>query len=175
MRKKSSTSSTGEPIEAGDPAEFNAVAGQVQGELAAEPAPEPESPEDELVDVAVEKLDELAKHPKEVERTLALLTEEELATVIELGFGLVADKRGSHWEISEKRSLRIAKWLKLSLEKHGQVVEWIASFLPEMVTALLLTYEIWSRVQEDRKLAKAKAEQPPAREPFPGTPAPAAT
>lgn len=173
MRKRSSTSSTGEPIEAGDPAEFNAVAGQVQGELAAEPAPE--SPEDELVDVAVEKLDELAKHPKEVERTLALLTEEELATVIELGFGLVADKRGAHWEISEKRSLRIAKWLKLSLEKHGQVVEWIASFLPEMVTAILLTYEIWSRVQEDRKLAKAKAEQPPPREPFAGALAPDAT
>lgn len=166
--KKRATGTGEAPVEPGDQAELDAIAGKVAAEL--EPAIAAEEAKaaatDELVDVATEKLDELAKHPEEVQRTLALLTEEELATVIELGFGLVADSRGKHWEITEKRSLRIAKWLKLSLEKHGEVLKWLAAFLPELVTGLLLAYEIWTRVQQDRELAKQKSQTPPATEPI---------
>lgn len=162
-KTRSSTSSTGDPpIEPGSQTELDEIAGKVAAEL----QPDPAAPDakaaatDELVDVATEKLDELAKHPEEVQRTLALLTEEELATVIELGFGLVADSRGKHWEITERRSLRIAKWLKLSLEKHAELLRWLAAFLPELVTALLLSYEVWTRIKLDAEVAKKKKETP---------------
>ena len=162
MGKKPGTFSTTEPrVEAGDQSELAAVASEVAAELDQPTAPAPDTSEDELVDLAVEKLDEFAKQPEEVERVLALLTEQELADLLELGFGLVADQRGAHWELTGKRSLRIAKWLKLSLEKHGEVLKWIASFLPELVTALLLTYEIWTRVKRDGEL-KAKKKEGPA-------------
>ena len=165
MGKKVSTSTTTEPpIEPGSQTELDEIAGKVAAEI------DPAAPDakaaatDELVDVATEKLDELAKHPEEVQRTLELLTEEELATVIELGFGLVADSRGKHWEITERRSLRIAKWLKLSLEKHAELLKWLAAFLPELVTALLLSYEVWTRIKLDAEVAKKKKEQAPATE-----------
>jgi hypothetical protein len=159
VAKKPGTFSTTEPrVEPGDQGELAAVAGEVAAELDQPTAPTPDTPEDELVDLAVEKLDEFAKRPEEVERVLALLTEQELADLLELGFGLVADQRGPHWEITSKRSLRIAKWLKLSLEKHGEVLKWVASFLPELVTALLLTYEIWTRVKLEGELKAKKKE-----------------
>jgi hypothetical protein len=161
------SSTTEPPIEPGNQAELDDIAGKVAAEL----QPDPAAPDakaaatDELVDVATEKLDELAQHPEDVQRTLQLLTEEELATVIELGFGLVADSRGKHWEITERRSLRIAKWLKLSLEKHAEVLKWLAAFLPELVTALLLSYEVWTRIKLDGELKVQKAKEVQREEP----------
>lgn len=128
------------------------------------PAP-PEAPDEELVALAEEKLEELAAKPSDIDRMVRNLSEEELAAVIELGFGLVADRRGPHWEISERRALRIAKWLKRTLDRYPAILSLLGDWLPGIVTALLLGFEVWVRIRRDRELELEKKRAP--------TPAPA--
>lgn len=166
---------SGGKIEPGRVEELESITADLHAKLDTPPAePEP-TPEDELVDLAVDKIEEVGADPAALERTLAKLTEEELAAVIELGFGLVADKRGAHWEISEKRSRRLAKWLKLVLQKHTDLWKWLAQWLPEAMLAALLSYEVWQRWRLDQEIAKKKKQQaPPPKSPEPEVPVDAA-
>lgn len=130
------------PAVSGSAEELNRIEEEVAP--AAEPSPDPE----ELIDAAAEAAEELIGRPERI----ADLTEEELAAVIELGFGLAAEWRGPHWEIEERAARRIAKWLRRSIERHGGVPAWVVKWLPDFFVLALLGSEVWKRVGRDRQL-----------------------
>ena len=117
------------------------------------------APGDELDEL--DELDALANaDPTELEAKLHGMTVDDLADVIELGFGYWADGHGAHWEIARKRSLRLAHWLKKVIARHAGALEGLLKNLPEIMCGVLFGYEIWSRVRIGRKLTPA--ESPPA-------------
>lgn len=155
--------STSEPVVPGQATELEAAAREVAGQHSV-PAPEaPTSPPPELPATEggglVDVVEELAEQPAgALSQRLAAMTEEDIAAVVELGFGLVSEIRGPHWEIEERQSRRIAKWIRRSIERHGGVPAWLEQWLPDVMVAALLGQAIWVRVAKDRQLAGAKRE-----------------
>lgn len=159
MTKRNPTG--GEPVEPGNADELSSVTAQVTATIEPEPSAEP-SAEDDLVDIASDKLHDLATKPGELDATIDQLTEEELASLLELGFGLVADHRGPHWELTARSSARLAKWLKLCLVKYPTLWKWLEDKLPIVALSGLVSYEVWVRVKIDReqKAAREKKAKP---------------
>lgn len=122
----------------------------------------------------IRELEQLAGDRAALEEKLHGMTIEDLADVIELGFGWYADDNGAHWEISPKRAQRLARWLKKVIERHAESLEWVLRNLPELMCALLFGYEIWIRIRTTRQLKAKPAGQvapPPAERPADGSPA----
>jgi hypothetical protein len=152
------------PVEAGSAGELADVAAEVAEAVApaagesGRPAAVGDTAEDELVDVAADKLHEIATEPGALDATMAQLTEEELGLLFELAFGLVADYRGKHWELNERASRRLGKWLKLTFDRYPALWLRVQQYLPLAVLAGLVSYEVWARVRIDRELAAKKAK-----------------
>jgi hypothetical protein len=98
---------------------------------------------------------------------LAELTAEEIGEMFQLGFGLWADRRQAaqlpydYWELSDKSALRLARWLKRSIAMHG--LAWVEKWLPDLLVAGFLYYEIQSRRRRDAEHeARTAKVTPPA-------------
>lgn len=113
-----------------------------------------------------EDLDRLSgKSLDELERALGELEEEDVADIIQLGFGLLADSPGmEHWEISPARATRLARWVKRVLDRHLGTLGWVKAWLPEIMTGLLLGYEIWTRIRIGKQKRAAAQKPEPAQE-----------
>lgn len=122
--------------------------GERSSEAAASPAAAAEAEQDLL-----DRAERFASDPAALAK-LEGMTEEEIADLLELGFGLVAEFRGPHWEIHQRAARRVAKWGKKSLDRHGW--EWAAKWLPDVMAVALLAFEIGKRVREDRAVKLAK-------------------
>lgn len=102
----------------------------------------------------LDRLDKLADGDPATLAALEALSADDIADLCELAFGLVADIRGKHWELSPRSAQRLAKWFKRSLDRHGW--QWMAKWLPDVVALLLLAFEIWKRWEQDKKLKGEK-------------------
>lgn len=128
------------------------------------PEPEPAAPaggpDSELppMDPTEEAVLGLAEDVMESPEQIAKLTRDDVADVLTLGFGLVADRRGKHWEMPEGSSerARLAKWIHKSIERHGW--DKFAEWLPDLFAVAVLGMAISRRVQKDRELRAAPAE-----------------
>lgn len=85
------------------------------------------------------------------------LSEEDIADIAQLVFGLVADRRGKHWELPDRSARRIGRTWKRMIDRHNW--EWIAKWLPDTVAVGLLVFEAWKRWKIDRELVAAKLER----------------
>jgi hypothetical protein len=154
-----STPGSSAPPQAND-AELAAVAAEIRAQApppaAAAPAPGAAEREEALIDVT-------ARMAEGDVALLAQLTEEDVAAIFELGFGVAADYRGPHWEMpaASPEAVRLAKFVKRSIDRHGW--EWLAKWVPDVMAVLLLGYAISKRWQRDQELAaeanRKKTEQ----------------
>src|SRR5689334_22483139 len=100
--------------------ELASVQAQVIGAIPPAPEPQPApSADDDSPDALLGEVEKIAKDPS----ILADMSEEEIALVAELLFGLVSDWRGPEWEMpaESKAARRIAAWARKSIERHGGV------------------------------------------------------
>jgi hypothetical protein len=140
--------SVAEPVELGRAADEVRAVGSAGDD--AEPQPPPLHAD--IVDAA----EQLAEGNLDAS-ALALLTAEEVGDVFALGFALVADRRGPHWELDKKSAGRIGKWVKRSLERHGAA--WLEKWLPEVMAGMMLAYELGVRLREDQRLKREGGER----------------
>ena len=109
----------------------------------------------------LDQAERIAMGDPEALKALEDLTEADLADLFELGFGLVADLRQrKHWELSAKSAQRLGRCFKRSLDRHGW--QWAAKWMPDVLSALFLGFEIAKRVQRDREIAAAAQAKPAA-------------
>lgn len=149
------------PPPAPDPAAELAAAQQETAEqfkdVPPPPPPPPPKGESGADDDAGEVVEEIAADLGELD-VAADLSEEEIADFFQLVFALVADKRGKHWELPDRSAQRIGRWGHRVLERHPELLAWLAKNLPELVFGILLAVEIGQRYAEDRRLKKAPQE-----------------
>lgn len=149
------------PPPAPDPAAELAAAQQETAEqfkdVPPPPPPPPPKGESGADDDAGEVVEDLAGELGELD-VAADLSEEEIADFFQLVFALVADKRGKHWELPDRSAQRIGRWGHRVLERHPELLAWLAKNLPELVFGILLAVEIGQRYAEDRRLKKAPQE-----------------
>lgn len=112
------------------------------------PAAEPGRPDVEAV------VDTLGKVAELNNDALAQLGADDCADLLEMGFGLVADQRGKHWEMTKPESTRIGAWMAKAVQRHGW--EWLNKWLPDIMAALLIGLAVTKRVELDRKLKAAE-------------------
>lgn len=89
------------------------------------------------------------------------LTEDEIADLFALGFGMMADYRGKHWELHDKSARRLGKWFKRVLDRHGWA--FVAKWLPDVMAVLILGYEVTKRWKVDKEIAETKRTAEVAR------------
>lgn len=75
------------------------------------------------------------------------LTEEEIGDLFSLLFGLVAVKRGAHWELPDRNAARIGKWVKRAIRVHG--LAWLEQWIPGLMSLGLVSYELFARLRVD--------------------------
>lgn len=85
---------------------------------------------------------------------LKLLRAEDFQDMLELAFGICADFRGPHWELGTKSAQRLGRWIERMVSRHGW--SWLANWAPDIMTALLLVFEVGRRVRIDFKLAEER-------------------
>lgn len=83
---------------------------------------------------------------------LATLTADDLVDLVELAFSLIALKRGEHWALAHEEGVRIGKWARKAIERHG--LAWVGKWLPDLMVSALLAYAILKRVERDKELAE---------------------
>lgn len=108
----------------------------------------------------VQRVSEAAEHLEgdQSAEYLATLTADDLVDLVELAFSLVALKRGEHWQLAHEEGVRIGKWARKAIERHG--LGWVGKWLPDVMVSALLAYQILKRVERDKELA-AEANKPP--------------
>lgn len=89
---------------------------------------------------------------------LPLLSAEDWSDLIETGFGWVADAKGPHWEIQEKRARRLGKLMKKSFDGVGGTVPpWAEKLVIPLVTLAVLSLEVGRRMRIDTQIEARKA------------------
>jgi hypothetical protein len=143
------------------PAELAAAQQETAEQFADVPPPPPPPPpageprvEEDDAGAGVEDLAEELEHID----VAADLSEEEIAEFFELVFALIAEKRGKHWELPDRSAARLGRWGHRVLERHPELLAWLAKNLPELVFGVLLAVEIGQRYAEDRRLKPAPKE-----------------
>jgi len=148
------------PPPAPDPAAELAAAQQDMAEqfpdVPPPPPPKAEPGPDQGAD-AGEDVEDLAEELGQLD-VAADLSEEEIADFFQLLFALIADKRGRHWELPDRSAARIGRWGHRVLERHPELLQWLAKNLPELVFGILLAVEVGQRYAEDRRLKKQPQE-----------------
>lgn len=138
-----------------DAGELARVAAEIraEGERVALPNADPNADAEDVQHAALDHMERIAEGDKDALKALDDLTEDDLADLFDLGFGLVADMRGKHWELSPRSAKRLGRCFKRTLDRHGW--EWAAKWMPDVMSALFLGFEVWKRVARDRELASA--------------------
>ncbi|HEY6177371.1 MAG TPA: hypothetical protein VIX73_23100 [Kofleriaceae bacterium] len=143
--------------------ELHAAAAQFAQEFpdAAPPPPPPPPPGSAPTggeeDDAGELVEDLAEDLGEHVDVAADLSPEEIGEFFELVFDLIAEKRGEHWRLPERSAQRLGRWGHRVLERHPELLGWLAKNLPELVFGVLLAVEVATRWQIDRKKRAAIA------------------
>ena len=147
---------SGSDVSPADVGELAQIAAEIRAAAPPAPAPGPAgAAADELADELVGVAERVAEGDGKL---IEALTADEWSDLFELLFGLTADFRGAHWELTPRAAARLGKWVKRSVDRHGW--EWVAKWMPDVMALGLLSYEIAKRVRTDRELAAAAGPKP---------------
>jgi hypothetical protein len=117
------------------------------------PPPGPGLESDELTEPLIDRAERFAEGDlSELEK----LTSQDIADVFDFLFGLAADWRGPHWELTPRESTRLGKWVKRAIDRHGWA--WIAKYLPDAMALGLVCYEAGRRLRIEAKLVQERKE-----------------